>query len=388
MATMILGDYGAEVIKIERPGSGDETRTWGPPFVTNSENGAKESAYYMCLNRNKKSVTVNLKDPKGQALMHELIKVSDVFIANFPAGKLDKYNLNWDSLREINERLVYVNITGYGQEGPYSQRPAYDLIMEGESGLTDLVTRLANSKYPLTAGLPVSDIFTALYSHGAVMAGLLQRDRTGLGVYLETSLFESQLAALTNFASNVLLSPENGSLKRLDDSSHHPSLTPYQPFPAKDNVFFNIAALNNEQFRKLCCVLKHDEWATDVRFKDNSGRTKHREELVELITKVTKQESVDHWIKELNAVGVPCGRINTIKEALVHPQIEPCGMIQTVKHSTLGNISMVGPAVKVYSTIVHPTAPPTLGQDTRIVLSTLLNKSEADIDQLYSERVI
>ena len=388
MATMILGDYGAEVLKIERPGLGDETRLWGPPFLENKQNDTKESAYYLCLNRNKRSLTVNIRDKRGQNILHELTAKSDVFIANFPSGKLKKYCLDWDCLKTINEKLVYVNISGYGQEGPYAQRPAYDLIMEGESGLTDLISRLANSKVPLTAGLPVSDIFTALYAHGAVMAGLLQRNNTGKGVYLETSLFESQLSALTNFASNVLVNITNGNMERINQSSHHPTLTPYQPFPAKDNVFFNIAALNNEQFKNLCKVLDHPDWWDDDRFKENTNRTENRKLLVEMITEVTKTRTSDYWIENLNAIGVPCGRINTIEEALKHPQIEPCRMIQTVQHSKLGNINLIGPAVKIENSKTEPMAPPTLGQNTGEILKEILKKTDQEIDELYSENVI
>lgn len=386
MAAMVLGDYGAEIIKIENPKLGDETRTWGPPFLEGKDE--KESAYFLCLNRNKKSVTVNIKDPRGQEILHGLAAKSDVFIANFPSGKLKKYRLDWDYLKTINEKLVYVNISGYGQEGPYSQRPAYDLIMEGESGLTDLISRLANSKTPLTAGLPVSDIFTALYAHGAAMAGVIQRNRTGKGVYLETSLFESQLSALTNYASNVLINKKNGNMQRLDDSSHHPTLTPYQPFPAKDDVYFNIAALNNGQFERLCKVLGHPEWNQDVRFNDNHSRTTNRSALIDLITEETRKKPVDFWIKELNNVGVPCGKINTIEEALKHPQIEPCRMIQTLQHSKLGSIELVGPAVKVKNYEKEATAPPSLGQDTKTVLKELLNKNESEIEALYKEKVI
>ena len=386
MAAMILGDYGAEVLKIEKPKLGDETRSWGPPFL--EQNNDKESAYFLCLNRNKKSVTVNIKDPRGQEILHELVAKSDVFIANFPGGKLQKYQLDWANLKRINEKLVYVNISGYGQEGPYAQRPAYDLIMEGESGLTDLISRLANSKVPLTAGLPVSDIFTALYAHGAVMAGLLQRNATGKGVYLETSLFESQLSALTNFASNVLINKKNGNMQRLNESSHHPTLTPYQPFPAKDESFFNIAALNNSQFEKLCQVLDHPEWSKDGKFKENNLRTINRKALIDLISDETRKESVDHWIKRFNEVGVPCGKINTIEEALKHPQIEPCHMIQTLEHSKLGSIELVGPAVKIENYENKPIAPPTLGQDTRTILKELLNKTNEEIDSLYEAEVI
>lgn len=386
MATMILSDYGAEVLKIENPMNGDETRSWGPPFLERQFD--KESAYFLCLNRNKKSVTINIKDPKGQELMHELAAKSDVFIANFPAGKLQKYRLDWDYLKKINEKLVYVCISGYGQKGPYCERPAYDLIMEGESGLTDLISRLANSKIPLTAGLPVSDIFTALYAHGAVMAGLLQRQNMGKGVYLETSLFESQLSALTNFASNVLINSKNGNMQSLNESSHHPTLTPYQPFPAKYDKFINIAALNNAQFEKLCNVLGHHNWYLDEKFKENNGRTANRKELIHLISQETKKETVEHWIEKLNSVGVPCGKINTIEEALKHPQIGPCRMIQTLQHSKLGKIELFGPPVKVENYENEPTAPPTLGQDTVSVLKDVLLKTEEEIAQLQEANVI
>lgn len=386
MAAMILGDYGAEIIKIENPKLGDETRSWGPPFLEGKDE--KESAYFLCLNRNKKSVTVNIKDPRGQEILHDLAAKSDVFIANFPSGKLEKYRLDWNFLKAINEKLVYVNISGYGQEGPYSKRPAYDLIMEGESGLTDLISRLANSKTPLTAGLPVSDIFTALYAHGAAMAGIIQRNRTGKGVYLETSLFESQLSALTNYASNVLINKKNGNMQTIDDSSHHPTLTPYQPFPAKDDVYFNIAALNNGQFERLCQVLGHPEWSQDSRFDNNHSRTANRSTLINFITEETRKKSVDYWIKELNNVGVPCGKINTIEEALKHPQIEPCRMIQTLNHSKLGSIELVGPAVKIENYENEAAAPPSLGQDTKAILKEFLNKTEAEIQALYDEKVI
>jgi succinate---hydroxymethylglutarate CoA-transferase len=392
MATMILGDYGAEILKIEKPTLGDETRSWGPPFIESKENSEeKESAYFLCLNRNKKSVTVNIKTQEGQSILHSLASKSDVFIANFPGGKLKKYNLDWEYLKKnVNDKLVYVNISGYGQTGPYAQKPAYDLIMEGESGLTDLISKLANSKTPLTAGLPVSDIFTALYAYGAVMAGLLQRKSSGMGVYLETSLFESQLSALTNFASNVLINHKNGNQKRIEQSSHHPTLTPYQPFLAKDDKYFNVAALNDAQFSRLCQVLGHSEWSTDSRFKDNSSRTANREILVQMITSITRTKEVEYWIGKLNEVAVPCGKINTIEEALEHPQIEPCRMIQTFDDTKYGSINLVGPAVKVegFDQALSAIPPPTLGQDTRTILKEILNKSDAEIDDLYAKKVI
>lgn len=386
MATMLLGDYGADVIKIERPGTGDETRAWGPPFVENAASGCKESAYYLCLNRNKRSVTVNIKHSRGQKLLHQLAAQSDVFIANFPGEKLSKYQLGWEELRRVNERLVYVSITGYGK-GPAARRPAYDLIMEGESGLTDLISRLAGSLKPLTAGLPVADIFTGLYAHGAVMAGLMQRERTGRGVHLETSLFEAQLAALTNFASNALLGGHDHAHQLVEASSHHPSLTPYQPFPAQD-TYFNIAANNNEQFSRLATTLGHPEWAIDARFCDNAHRTAHRSELVELITAVTRTHSSSYWIERLTAAGVPCGRINTIQQALAHEQVEPNGMIQRTMHPQLGPLELIGPAVKVDGTIREIRPPPTLGQDTRSVLRTMLQLSDAEIDALYQDGVL
>lgn len=387
MATMILGDYGAEVIKVERPGSGDETRSWGPPFVGSEASENKESAYFLCLNRNKRSVTVNFKDPRGQEIMHKLAKEADVFIANFPAGKLKKCRLGWQDLHKINERLVYVNITGYGENGPYANCAAYDLIMEGETGLTDLISRLANSKTPLTAGLPVADIFTALYAHGAVMAGLLQRQSTGKGVYLETSLFESQMAALTNYASNVLLCKHNGNNRRIDDSSHHPTLTPYQPFPAEGGEFFNIAANNDTQFASLCSVLGHPEWAKDARFSSNSQRTANRAELIKNISQITVKQPASYWIRELNAVGVPCGRINTIGQALSHPQVQACQMIQSVQHSQLGSIDLVGPAVKVDGKIGKLSAPPQLSEHTDEILQEL-SYSKEEIKKLRQDGVI
>lgn len=387
MATMILGDYGAEVIKVERPGSGDETRSWGPPFVGSEASGNKESAYYLCLNRNKRSLTLNIKDPRGQEIMHKLAREADVFIANFPAGKLKKYQLGWEDMHKINDQLVYLNITGYGESGPYANRAAYDLIMEGETGLTDLVSRLANSKAPLTAGLPVADIFTALYAQGAVMAGLLRRQTNGKGTYLETSLFECQMAALTNYASNVLLSKHNGNNRRIDDSSHHPTLTPYQPVPAEGGEFFNIAANNDAQFAALCTVLGHPEWAKDSRFSSNSQRTAHRAELIKNISEVTEKQPASYWIRELNSVGVPCGRINTIGQALSHPQMQPCQMIQTVQHSQLGPIDLVGPAVKVQGKIGTITAPPALGEHTNEILQEL-SYSQEEIEKLRQDGVI
>ncbi len=374
MATMILGDYGADVIKIERPETGDETRTWGPPFVEAGK--GKESAYFLCLNRNKRSVTVNIKDPRGQEIMHKLASQSDVFIANFPAGKLKKYRLGWEDLRELNEKLVYVSITGYGERGPYANRGAYDLIMEGESGLTDLITKSAGSAKPVTAGLPVSDIFAALYAHGAVMAGLLARQQTGKGSFMETSLFSSQLSALTNFASNALLAPEDG-VRENSSSSHHPSLTPYQPFQAKNNEFFNIAANNEGQFKALCEVLNHPEWAQDVRFSSNEKRTANRTALIKLISSETLKYPANILIEKLNAIGVPCGTINTVQEALKHPQVEANKLIKSVEHSTLGEIKLIGPAVKIPNAEENKiSAPPTLGQHTVEVLSQFYSDSE------------
>ncbi|QRV92617.1 CaiB/baiF CoA-transferase family protein [Ceratobasidium sp. AG-Ba] len=374
-----LYNASADVIKIEEVKRGDDTRSWSPPAAPVLDSQPKdathlppESAYFLATNRNKRSITVNFKDPRGLEIVHDLVRKADVLVENFVSGKLASMGLGWDDCKKINPRLVYASITGYGQTGPYRQAAGYDVVIEGEAGLMHITGEPDGP--PCKVGVAVTDISTGLYAHGAIMAGLLSRQQTGKGV-----------AGLANIASNYLIGGKEASRH----GTSHPSIVPYQVFPCK-NGFIMIGAGNEKQFALLAeKVLSKPELVTDARFSSNGERVKNRAELIQIITDKLMQHERDHWLDRFKGLGVPHGPINNIAQTFDHPQAKARGVTVEVEHPRAGKIEMVAPAVHYNGERMPVTRPPPyLSQHTVEVLSQDLGYSEEKINQLRAQSII
>lgn len=381
--TMMLGDFGADVIKVERPGSGDESRGWGPPFVGDAYGPYPgESAYFLSANRNKRSLTVNLKDPAGLEIIQKLVQISDVFIENFRTGVLDKMGLGYDALKEGNPGLVYCSVSGYGRTGPYRERPGYDAIVQAEGGMMSITGPKEGP--PSRVGIPIIDITSGMFAASAILAALLERSESGQGQHIDISLLDTQTALLANVASNFLIGGEPP--KRVGNA--HPNIAPYEPFQAKDKGFV-LGAANQRQWEKLCDTLQQPDLKTDPRFLTNQDRVKNRADLIEVLNGVFKEKNADDWLNQIQAAGLPCGPINTVPEVFEHPQREERGLVQEVQHSSAGKVSLTGFPYKLSRTPVethHP--PPLLGEHNREILVDLLGYSQTEMDQMREKGII
>lgn len=376
LCTMMLGDMGADVIKVEPPGSGDDTRSWGPPFAEG------ESAYYLGVNRNKRSITLNMAMKSGQEVLAGLIKKSDVLVENFKVGTLEKWGFGNDWLQQNAPRLVRCSITGYGSVGPKAGLPGYDFILQAESGLMSITGEPGGT--PMKYGVAIVDVCTGMLACNSVLAALNARHSTGRGQHVEVSLFDSGLAMLANVASNHLISGENAG--RFGNG--HPNIVPYTAYPTRDDMIA-VAVGNDGQFAKFAAVLGHAEWAADQRFTKNPDRVGNREAIDVLITAELKREGAEHWIEQLTAAGIPCGRINSVAQALAAPHAIAREMVTSVEHPTAGTVKMLGIPFRFSDT--PPSirrAPPLLGQHTEAVLREELGFSDARIDALRQEKVI
>ncbi len=376
--SMMLGDLGADVIKVERPGVGDDTRQWGPPFTL--EGG--ESAYFLCVNRNKRSITVNLKTPEGVEIIKALAAKSDVCLENFKPGTTDKLGLGYEALRKVNPGIIYCSITGFGPDGPYRNRAGYDLAVSAFGGLMGITGEPEGP--PVKAGVAMTDVMTGVYAHGAICAALYAREKTGLGQHIDVSLLETQVSALANMASSYLIS---GDIPKRWGTAHE-TIVPYQGFETKDK--YVIVAVGNDQiWKRFCRIINRPDLAEDPRFKTNPLRVKNRKECIGILTSVMKTRPRDEWIKLLNDEAVPCAPINTMDEVFADPQVLHRNMLVEVDHPTAGKIKLVGIPVK-YSetgaTIRMP--PPVLGEHTREILSGILGYGDAQIQKLKSAGVI
>jgi len=381
--TMMLGDFGADVIKVERPGSGDESRGWGPPFVGDAYGPYPgESAYFLSANRNKRSLTVNFKDPAGLEIIQKLVQISDVFIENFRTGVLDKMGLGYKALKEGNPGLIYCSISGYGRTGPYRERPGYDAIVQAEGGMMSITGPKEGP--PSRVGIPIIDITSGMFASSAILAALLERSESGQGQHIDVSLLDTQTALLANVASNYLIGGEPP--KRVGNA--HPNIAPYEPFQAKDKGFV-LGAANQRQWEKLCDTLQHPDLKTDSRFLTNQDRVKNRADLIEVLNGLFKEKNADDWLDQIQAAGLPCGPINTVPEVFQHPQREVRGLVQDVQHSSAGKVSLTGFPYKLSRTPAethHP--PPLLGEHNREILVDLLGYSQKEMDQMSEKGVI
>jgi crotonobetainyl-CoA:carnitine CoA-transferase CaiB-like acyl-CoA transferase len=384
LAAQILGDLGAEVIKVERPGAGDEIRKWGPPFVRGE--GPRDSVYYLTANRNKRSVTVDFTCPEGQELVRELAARSDIVIENFKVGGLAPYGLDYPSLRELNPRLIYCSVTGFGQDGPYAQRAGYDALVQAMGGLMN-VTGLRDGEPgagPTKVGVPVSDILTGLYAVAAVLAALAYRDVSGVGQYVDMALLDCQVASLANQGLSAL---HTGSAPgRIGND--HPNVVPYRDFPTADGHMM-LAVGSDAQFAKFAQLAGHAEWARDPRFATNAARVKHRDVLMPLVRASTATRPTRAWIEALEREGVPCGPIYTVAQVFEDPQVEARGMKTTMEHPVAGKIPLVASPIRLSETPVrYRLPPPVLGQHTREVLEEVLGMAPETIDALEERGVV
>ncbi|KAJ7505518.1 CAIB/BAIF family enzyme [Mycena galericulata] len=381
-ATMLLADLGADVVKVEERRSGDDTRTWSPPAAPTiassppeSAHLPPESAYFLAVNRNKRSITVNFKTAEGLEILHKLVERADVLVENYVSGKLASMGLGWDDCHKLNPRLIYTSITGYGQTGPYRTAAGYDVIVEAEAGLMHITGE--PDRPPCKVGVAATDIATGLYAHGAIMAALLSRQQTGVGVWIDCNLFETQIAGLANIASNYLIAGTEASRH----GTAHPSVVPYQVFPCKDG-FLMIGAGNDKQFRILCDkVLGDPALATDPRFVTNEGRVTNRAALVRIIEGALMQHDRDHWLAQFTGLGVPFGPINNIEQTFAHPQAVARGVTVEVEHPRAGKIKLVGPAVSYNGQRMKVRRPPPwLSQHTDEVMEELGYSAERIVE--------
>jgi len=374
--TMMLGDLGAEVIKVERPGAGDDTRTWGPPFA------GGEAAYYLCCNRNKKSITIDLKNPTGVELVKELAKTSDVFVENFTPGLMKKFGLDYESLKAINPLLVYCSITAYGQDGPYRDRPGYDMVLSAVGGLMWITGEQDGA--PCKVGVAITDVVTGVHACGAITAALLWRERSGKGQYIDCSLLDIQASTLANIASNYLV--DNREAKRWGTA--HESIVPYQVFPTKDHPIA-IAAANQKLWVNFCKVLGREEWLKDPRFETNPKRVENRDILLPLVTEELAKKTCDEWMEKFLAASVPAGPVNNMERLFSDPQIIHRNMIAETEHPTIGKLRLCGIPVKYSDTPADIRLPPPLvGEHTEEILKDALGYTKDKIEGLKQEGAI
>ena len=375
-----LADLGADVIKVERPGAGDDTRAWGPPWA------GDQSAYFLSTNRGKRSITIDFERPEGQELVRKLAAQADVVIENFKVGGLVKYGLDYDSLKAVNPRLVYCSITGFGQTGPYRNRAGYDFMIQGMGGLMSITGQPDGEPGggPVKVGVAVTDIFTGLYATIGIMGALAHRDRTGEGQQVDLALLDVQVAVLANQAMNCLVGGK--APQRLGNA--HPNIVPYQAFATRDGYII-LAVGNDGQFAKFCTVAGRPDLAKDERYATNPARVANRKELVALLEELIRTRDSQDWLSALEQVGVPCGPINDLAAVFEDPQVKARNIHQDLPHPTQGSVPTVASPIRYSGTpLVHDTAPPTLGQHTDAVLADQLGLSEADIASLRDRGVI
>ncbi|RAU39444.1 MULTISPECIES: CaiB/BaiF CoA-transferase family protein [unclassified Pseudomonas] len=386
-AGQILADLGADVIKVERPVHGDDTRAWGPPFLKDGRGeNTSEAAYYLSANRNKQSVTIDFTRPEGQKLVRELAAKSDIVIENFKVGGLKAYGLDYASLQAENPRLIYCSITGFGQTGPYAQRAGYDFMIQGLGGLMSLTGRPEGEEGqgPVKVGVALTDILTGLYATSAILAALAHRDQGGPGQHIDMALLDVQVACLANQAMNYLTT--GTPPRRLGNA--HPNIVPYQDFPTADGDFI-LTVGNDNQFRKFAEVAGQPQWADDPRFSTNKQRVLHRAELIPLIRQATVFKTTAEWVQSLERAGVPCGPINDVAQVFADPHVQARGLKVELPHALAGTVPQVASPLRLSETPVeYRRAPPLLGEHTLEVLQRVLGLSDSAVMALRQAGVL
>lgn len=385
--TQLLADLGAEVIKVERPGGGDDTRAWGPPYLTDAHGrDTSEAAYYLAANRGKRSVTIDIASARGQQLLRDLAAKCDVVVENYKVGQLAKYGLDYATLSAANPRLVYCSITGFGQDGPYRDRAGYDFIIQGMGGFMSITGERDNlpGGGPQKAGVAVSDLMTGMYASVAILAALAQREKTGRGQHIDMALLDTVLAMLANMNMNYLTTGKAPARQ----GNAHQNIVPYQVFAARDGHVI-VAVGNDSQYAKFCAVAGRPDLATDPRFARNADRVRNRAVLVPLLEAIVRERPMAFWADELEAAGVPCGPINSIAQAMADPQIVARGMRVELPHPTAQKVPLVAsPIVLDGKRAVSDLPPPLLGEHTRSVLGELLGLADAELDTLARDRIV
>jgi crotonobetainyl-CoA:carnitine CoA-transferase CaiB-like acyl-CoA transferase len=381
--TMMLGDLGADVIKVERPGYGDESRGWGPPFVGDPQPPYPgESCYFIAVNRNKRSLTLNLKQDDGQKILQNLAKESDVLVENFRTGVLDKMGLGYEDLKAVNSKLIYCSISGYGRTGPYAERPGYDVIIQAEGGMMGITGPVEGP--PSRVGIPIVDITAGMFASTAILAALRHRDLTGEGQLVDVSLLDAQVALLTNVASNHLI----GGMGHQRLGNDHPNIAPYGVFRARDK-WFTVGAANQGQWSKLCEIIAQPELENDPRFATNTDRIAHRSELADVLTEMFGGRDSEEWLHDLREAGLPCGPINEIPDVFNHPQVEDRNIIIEVEHPKAGLVKVTGFPYKLSNTPAElRLPPPLLSQHTAEILTDILGYDAEDISGFMEREVV
>ncbi len=375
--TMMLGDLGADVIKIEAPERGDDTRHWGPPFTPSGQ-----SAYFLSANRNKRSLTLNLKTEKGITILKELIKQGDILVENFRTGTLARWGLDYDTLQELRPGLIYCTITGYGYNGPYSHKPGYDFMVQAMGGFMS-VTGPADGE-PTRAGVAIADLATGIFACNAILAALFARERTGQGQRIDMALLDSQVALMSYVASNYLVSGKRP--KRYGNG--HPNIVPYQEFQASDQ-YFAFAAGNDGQWRKFCEAVNHPEWAEDPRYATNEARVRHRQEVVTMLNQLFRTRPAAEWMKLCDEIGIPSAPINTMDKVFNDPQVQARQLKLEISHPENGTIPLVASPLRIPTSPVQIRyLPPKLGEHTEEILQELLQYDISQITTLRQENVI
>ncbi|SMQ47320.1 unnamed protein product [Zymoseptoria tritici ST99CH_3D7] len=386
--TQILGDLGADIIKIEHPTRGDDTRAWGPPYASYTEQSGKqgqgESAYFLAVNRNKKSLGLSFQSPSGVAILHKLVENVDIVVENYLPGALAKYKMDYETLSKINPQLIYASITGYGQTGPNAKRAGYDVMVEAEMGLMHITGHRDGP--PAKVGVAVTDLTTGLYTSNSIMAALIARSRPGgRGQHLDVALADCQIATLANIASSCLISgkPDTGRW-----GTAHPSIVPYKGFPTSDGDIM-LGGGNDRLFGVLCERLGKPEWAKDEKYKTNADRVARREALEELISEVTRTKTTKEWLEVMEGSGMPYAPINDVKTTLEDEHVTARNMVTSVDHPSCGPMKLVSPPVKFSET--NPTIrspPPTLGQHTDEILMEVLGMEKGEVEKLRGDGVV
>ncbi|WP_299592440.1 CaiB/BaiF CoA-transferase family protein [uncultured Microbulbifer sp.] len=386
-ASQVLADFGAEVIKVERPGKGDDTRQWGPPYLRDADGqDTADAAYYLSANRGKKSITVDITQPRGQALIQQLATQCDILLENYKVGGLEKYGLDYRSIRALNPKIIYCSITGFGQTGPYAKRAGYDAMIQGMGGLMSLtgVPEGQPGAGPQKVGVAVADLMTGMYAVSGVLAAVIHRDRTGEGQQIDLALLDTQVAWLANQAQNYLTSGKSPERQ----GTAHPNIVPYQAVPASDG-YFMLAVGNDAQFIKFCEIAGLQQIAANPAYSTNSARVQAREELVPVIERATQMQPAGWWLEKLSAAHVPCGPINNLEQVFADPQVQARGMVLEQTHPVAGKVKTVrNPVGFSASALDYGQAPPTLGEHTEEVLETLLSLDGDEIAALKRDGVV
>lgn len=380
--TMMLGDLGADVIKIERPGRGDDTRHWGPPFTETADGEQGESAYFLSANRNKRSLTLDLKSNQGQAILKELIRQGDVLVENFRTGTLAKWGLDYEALQALRPGLIYCTITGYGSTGPYKDRAGYDFMVQAMGGFMSVTGPKGGN--PTRAGIAIADLATGIFACNAILAALFARERTGQGQRIDMALLDSQVALMSYVASNYLVSGERPG--RFGNG--HPNIVPYQEFQARDQQFA-FACGNDRQWAKFCTAVDHPEWITDERFATNSARLANREQVVAMLNDLFSRRDAADWMALCQEISIPSAPINDMAQVFADPQVQARQTRLNVPHPSAGTVPLVNSPLKIPTAPTQVrTPPPLLGQHTDEILQTLLNYDTAQITNLRRQDVV